>query len=343
MTTQEIKDLIASKIAGQGNQIDIAGALPKVLTAIAENAKFNKEATITVKVYGYKLNDNEDGFIANAGATGTVIVKGFSETGETLPVQEIPITLDDDGAATVEATANIGDTIGVMAKIDESGATCQMVQKVVGNITIPVESYPVGIWELGDGDINYSAGHDAYNGTTIITADFALVLPPYQRAGMEIKYLPWGGMYQRIPFVKKAAEAAEAITDFDGALNTAAIMSVVSGDCAARTATIDEQPNDMRINPFLPSAGMLQYLYAHKAEINQFIAGETDSYGPDTEYDKIPDLYIWSSSDSDPARTDNMAANAWFVGLDDGFVDDTYRSSLDVNYVLSVSAFQTRY
>ena len=36
MTTQEIKAIIAEKIAGQGNQVDIGGALAEVLTAIVE-------------------------------------------------------------------------------------------------------------------------------------------------------------------------------------------------------------------------------------------------------------------------------------------------------------------
>lgn len=338
---ENIQEIINREIAGQGNQVDIAGALPKVLTVIVENAKFNKSAKITVNVKGYKVNDAEDGFDANAGATGTVIVKGFNEAGETLPVQEVAITLDEEGEANVEVEANIGDTIGVMAKIDGSGATCQMVQKVVGDVTIPVDSYPEGIWEMGDGYLNYSAGNDMFYGTCIITADFALILPPYQRAGWKNKQVSWGGMFQHIPFVKKAANVDEAITDVDGALNTAAIMSVVSGDCAARTATIDEQPNYTRINPFLPSAGMLKYLYDHKAEINQFIDGENDAYSPETEYDKIPDLYVWSSTDTDPATTDNMAASAWYVGLDDGYVSHSYRSN--DSCVLSVSAFQTRY
>lgn len=37
MTTQEIKDLIASAIAGQGNQVDAGGKLAEVLNAIVEN------------------------------------------------------------------------------------------------------------------------------------------------------------------------------------------------------------------------------------------------------------------------------------------------------------------
>lgn len=38
MTKQEIKDLIAAKIAGQGSAVDVGGALPVILNAILENA-----------------------------------------------------------------------------------------------------------------------------------------------------------------------------------------------------------------------------------------------------------------------------------------------------------------
>lgn len=38
MTKQEIKDLIAAKIAGQGNQVDSGGALAEILNAIADMA-----------------------------------------------------------------------------------------------------------------------------------------------------------------------------------------------------------------------------------------------------------------------------------------------------------------
>lgn len=38
MTTQEIKDLIASKIAGQGNQVDSGGKLAEILNAIVDMA-----------------------------------------------------------------------------------------------------------------------------------------------------------------------------------------------------------------------------------------------------------------------------------------------------------------
>ena len=317
-------------------------ALPEILSALADGA-IAEEVKISVKVYGYVLNQDEDGFEANANATGKVIVKGFTKTGEILPVQEIPVTLGSDGTAIVDVTANVGDTIGVMAKITNSGATCQMVQKVTGDVVIPIESYPVGLWEIGDGSINAAAGEDMYNGLVVVSADFALALTPHQRSGWKSEYVQWGGMFQNIPFVMKAASDTEAITDFDGALNTAAILSVVDdAKCAAKVATDMGDISYSRINPFLPSAGMLKYLYDHLTEINTFIAAETTAYEPDTDYDLLPTNNAWwSSTDRDLAESNDLAAYAWYVLFNNGYV---YRSSrLDNSYGLSVSAFQFVY
>ncbi len=341
-TIDEIKDLIAQKITGQGNQVDVGNGLTTILNGIVDAVKVNVPANITVKVHAYKVDGDESGFEPNAGATGKVIVKGFNELGETLPVQEIDITLDEEGLAEIQFVANVGDTIGVMAKIADSGASCQMVQRVVGDVLIPLESYPVGIWEIGDGSINYTPGDDMFSGAAIVSEDFALALPPHQRANWDTEFIPWGGMFQKIPFVMKAASDTEAITDFDGALNTAAILSVVKdGNCAALIGSVMPEPHYSRINAFLPSAGMLKYLYDHKAEINAFIAAETEAYGPDVDYELLGDQYCWSSTDRVPALSAGYAAYAWIGGLYDGYVNITSRCSY--YQVLSVSAFQTIY
>lgn len=51
MTTEEIKAIIAEKIAGQGNQVDIGGALAEILNAFAENlAELDEREIPTVAV-----------------------------------------------------------------------------------------------------------------------------------------------------------------------------------------------------------------------------------------------------------------------------------------------------
>lgn len=323
--------------------VDISGKLPEILAGIAESAKFADKTKITAHVYAKKLNEGGDGWESDAGATGVLIVKGFSESGETLPVQEISFTIPEDAEfATVEFDATIGDTIGIVGKIAGKGASCQIVQKVVGPTTVNPEIYPAGIYEIGEGSLSPTIAGDGYNGCAVVTEDFALALLPHQRDGWKDNYVQWGGMFQPIPFVLKAPTDAEAITDFDGALNTAAILSVVKdADCAARVATIMTEPHYTRFGAFLPSAGMLKYLYEHRTEINALIAAANEEYTPEVEYQTIPnDIYAWSSTDY--ADDDNAAVRAWYVYFYTGVVRSTNRGN-DGYPAFAVSAFQTEY
>ena len=64
MTKQEIKDLIAAKIAGQGNQVDIGNALAEVLNALADNVDAAQQAANNIKVldltpYAEQIENNE--------------------------------------------------------------------------------------------------------------------------------------------------------------------------------------------------------------------------------------------------------------------------------------------
>ena len=342
MNQQEILQAIEKNIAGQGSMVDISGKLPEILAGIAEGAKFAKKTKITVHVYAKKLNEGGNEWESDAGATGVLIVKGFSESGELLPVQEIPFTVpEDEEFAAVEFDATIDDTIGIVGKIAGKGASCQFVQKVVGPTTVGIEIYPAGIYEIGDGALSPTIVGDGYNGCAIVTEDFALALLPHQRDGWKENYVQWGGMFQPIPFVLKAATDTEAITDFDGALNTAAILSVVKeADCAARVATIMTDPNYTRFGAFLPSAGMLKYLYEHRTEINALIAAANAEYTPDVDFQTIPDdIFAWSSTDY--ADDDNAAVRAWYVHFNYGTVNGYDRSF--GSRAFAVSAFQTMY
>lgn len=322
--------------------VDISGKLPEILAGIAESAKFANKTKITVRVYAKKWDADDETFVNDSGATGVLIVKGFTESGELLPVREIPFTVpEDEEFVAVEVDATIGDTIGIVGKIAGKGASCQFVQKVVGPTTVGVEIYPAGIYEIGDGALSPTIVGDGYNGCAIVTEDFALALLPHQRDGWKDNCVQWGGMFQPIPFVLKATTDTEAITDFDGALNTAAILSVVKeADCAARVATIMTDPHYTRFGAFLPSAGMLKYLYEHRTEINALIAAANEEYTPEVEYQTIPnDIYAWSSTEY--ADDDNAAVRAWSVYFDYGLVYGNYRDN--GYHAFAVSAFQTMY
>lgn len=338
MTKNEIQALIDAKIAGQGTNVDAGGALPSILGAFAQQAKFSESANLKVVVHSYKREDDE--WVADTDGSGKVIVKGFSETGTVLETQEVDFTIGEEGTAEVDVPVIIGSTIGVTAKITGKSTSCQFVQKVVGDSRIEPEIYPVGLYEIGDGSLNPSPSGDGYNGTAIVTEDFSIVWLPNQRDGWKTENIQFGGMFQNIPFVKNAQTGEEAITDFDGALNTAAILSVVnSKDSAAMVASGMPSPSPYCLGAFLPSAGMLKYLYDHKADINAFIAAEESEYNPETPYETIPDnIYCWSSTIKDE---NDAAVGAWYVNFGNGHVDVTFRSYS--SQVACVSSFQTLY
>lgn len=338
MTKNEIQALIDAKIAGQGTQIDLGGALPSILGAFAQQAKLSESANLKVVVHSYKREDDE--WVADTDGTGKVIIKGFSETGTVLETQEVDFTIGEEGTAEVDVPVIIGSTIGVTAKITGKSTSCQFVQKVVGDSRIEPEIYPVGLYEIGDGSLNIIPGDDMYNGVAIVTEDFSIVWLPYQREGWKKESLQFGGMFQNIPFVKNAQTAEEAITDFDGALNTAAILSVVnSNDSVAKVASEIRGLSSYCFGAFLPSAGMLKYLYNHEADINAFIATEEDEYKPETPYETIPDnISCYSSTIKEE---NDVAVWAWGVNFGGGSVYDSSRSN--ISQVACVSGFQTLY
>lgn len=330
MTKQEIKSIIDGTISGQGSQVDIGGALPTILSSLAE--RMSGEVDVTVKVHSYKKS--KDSFEPDTEVSGSLYIKGFDAFGNVIPEQEIPF----NGTADMETIdlsfkAHQGDTIAVLAKIPGKGASCQLVTKVVADCTVEPEVYPVGIYELGDGALSITPGEYMYNGTVIVTEDFAILWPKYQREGFEDNK-QWGPLFQIIPVVLVSKDINAAIKDFDGALNTAAILSVISGDSAAKIASVPTPQSQFNATGFfLPSLGILKYLYDHKAEINAFIQAETNAYSPDVDYQLIPDLYVWSSTLGD------SAVRAWYLDSRKG---DLYRGYRDIiSRVCAVSAFRT--
>ena len=313
--------------------IDIGGALPTILGSLAE--RMSGEVDVTVKVHSYKKT--EDSFEPDTEVSGSLYIKGFDAFGNVIPEQEIPF----NGSADVETIdlsfkAHQGDTIAVLAKIPGKGASCQLVTKVVADCTLEPEVYPVGIYELGDGALSVNPGDDMYNGAVIVTEDFAILWPKYQREGFADETKQWGPLFQNIPGVLVAEDSNEAIKDFDGALNTAAILSVISGGSAAKVASVPTPQSRYNATGFfLPSLGILKYLYDHKVEINAFIQAETETYGPDVDYQLLPEDYVWSST------LYNSAVRAWFLYFRSGNLGRSFR--FNYSRVCAVSAFQTLY
>lgn len=332
MNSSEIQKLINTVIKGQGDAIDVGGVLPDILGALSE--RMSGTAKVTVKIHSYK--EESDEWIGDIdGVSGTLYVKGFDSFGNVIPEKAIPFVGQADASTIdVEFDAHIGDTIGVTAKIPGKGASCQLVTKVVSDCTAEPEVYPAGMYELGDGSLSSSPSGEGYNGLVIVTEDFAVLWPKHQSEGALEENRGWGPLFQNIPGVMVTEQDSEAIKDFDGALNTAAILSVISNESAAKFASKVPVPYYCIFCSFLPSAGMLKYLYDHKAEINAFIDAEMQEYG-EKDYQKIPKNNVLSSTLYDDA------VNAWHIDLSNGNVKWTYRNY--TYYVCAVSAFQTLY
>lgn len=335
MNSAEIRNLVDTQIAGQGNQVDLGNALPDILKGLSERMSGTVE--VAVKIHSYKKTEDETSWEPDIeGVSGTLYVKGFDTFGNPLPVQEIPFAGEAD-AETIDLTfeAHQGDTIAVLAKIPGKGASCQLVTKVFAETALEPEVYPAGIYELGDGALSLTPGEDIYNGTVIVTEDFAVVFPAYQNETFE-NTIPFGPLGQIIPGVLATESEQQALEDFDGALNTAAILFAINGDSAAKAAN-KPTPNAQYTMTgfFLPSLGILKYLYDHKTEINAFIAAENEAYEPETEYQSIGNQYCWSSTLYD------IAVRVWGLDFNDGGTNGYGRN--DDYEVCAVSAFQTLY
>ena len=87
MTKDEIKALISAKVAGQGNQVDVGGALPAILDAIVDAIPEVAEPLIITGTWN-------DSFLPNAGQpswndaynafiAGRVVILKYSQSGMT--------------------------------------------------------------------------------------------------------------------------------------------------------------------------------------------------------------------------------------------------------------------
>ena len=110
MTKNEIKALIASKLAGQGTNIDAASVLPSILEGIIdliptlpepyELPVATDEVLGGVKV-GENLSITEDGVLSAQAGAGALIISGSQEDGNFTPAEEQP-TIEDAISAFAE-------------------------------------------------------------------------------------------------------------------------------------------------------------------------------------------------------------------------------------------------
>lgn len=118
MTKQEIKDLVAAKIAGQGTQVDAAGVLPTIIDALVDLVP---DAEIVTRTISTKLNDTDDE-IPTSKAVKTALKK----------LTETPFEISEQG--TTEGTTITYDVTTAQSVIDAFIFAAQ---------TAPMEALPV--------------------------------------------------------------------------------------------------------------------------------------------------------------------------------------------------------
>ena len=125
MTKQQIADLIAAKISGQGSAVDVGGALPAILNGILELIPeaytlpvASDERLGGVKVKGNGLNVDSDGFIE--------IVPGaeldFDEAGNLVLTAESQADIYEDDDTSPNFIKGVFHVINIDVEISSSDA-----------------------------------------------------------------------------------------------------------------------------------------------------------------------------------------------------------------------------
>lgn len=125
MTTQEIKALVAAKIAGQGNQVDLGNALSDIFGSLCDLIDAaqqlpiaTKDALGVIKV-GDNLDIDSEGKLSASGGESTLILVGDLEENES---SEVYIKFRDDYNYEAVKTLFKGGT-RIVIHVDESWAT----------------------------------------------------------------------------------------------------------------------------------------------------------------------------------------------------------------------------
>lgn len=162
MTIQELKDLVLQKIAGQGSQIDIGGALPPVLNGILDTLAATQNITqVIVTVDEGTGTPSAEASVADGALTLNFHnLKGEKgEQGNTGSSVDYPFELVNN-LTTDDATKALSAAQGVVldGKISQLGQEVDTIQEDITRIA-PGEK------EL----LTMNASYDATNSSTVIT------------------------------------------------------------------------------------------------------------------------------------------------------------------------------
>ena len=362
MEKSAIQNYIDTAIAGQGNQVDLGNALPKVLGGILEGVPLGGDEQVSVIVRGCKYVDdttNEDAPVVG----GKVIVKTFDPVTKETASEEFEIP----ASGLVVFPVRHGLICQVHSEVEGLAASTRLVfTSSTEARTIYLWNTSIGVFKAGHNfaarDGNYrgfvylakngaeesganvwdihedeeDAGEATWDGILVATAKFSGIVVPgslsKDQSGNPLS-LVWskralGKGVAGLPFVNGDGWQDKAKEDFDGPLNTAKILAAYPDAPAA--AFCDEVSGAQEYyytDGYLGAEGEMFALYENR---EAYAAIQAD-------YEDCPELgtlYYWSSSVFD--RWDACGVNFY-----DGNVD--YYSMNYTYNVLALSAFHLNY
>ena len=362
MEKSAIQNYIDTAIAGQGNQVDLGNALPKVLGGILEGVPLGGDEQVSVIVRGCKYVDdttNEDAPVVG----GKVIVKTFDPVTKETASEEFEIP----ASGLVVFPVRHGLICQVHSEVEGLAASTRLVfTSSTEARTIYLWNTSIGVFKAGHNfaarDGNYrgfvylakngaeesganvwdihedeeDAGEATWDGILVATAKFSGIVVPgslsKDQSGNPLS-LVWskralGKGVAGLPFVNGDGWQDKAKEDFDGPLNTAKILAAYPDAPAA--AFCDEVSGAQEYyytDGYLGAEGEMFALYENR---EAYAAIQAD-------YEDCPELgtlYYWSSSVFDRWDACGVHFNGGNVGND--IMDRT-------GNVLALSAFHLNY
>lgn len=362
MEKSAIQNYIDTAIAGQGNQVDLGNALPKVLGGILAGVPLGGDEQVSVIVRGCKyVNDttNEDAPVVG----GKVIVKTFDPVTKETAAQEFEIP----ESGLVVFPVRHGLVYQVHSEVEGLAASTRLVfTSSTEASTVYLWNTSIGVFKAGHNfakrDGNYrgfvylakdgsektgantwdihedeeDAGEATWDGILVATAKFSGIVVPGSLSkdqsnnplSLEWSKRALGKGVAGLPFIKGDGWEDKAKEDFDGPLNTAKILAAYPGaPAAAFCDEVSETQDYYYKDGYLAAAGEMFALYENREAYAAIQAN----------YNVCPELgtlLYWSSSVFD-------RWNACGVRFGNGSVD--YDGMNLVYYVLALSAFHLNY
>lgn len=362
MEKSAIQNYIDIAIAGQGNQVDLGNALPKVLGGILAGVPLGGDEQVSVIVRGCKYVDdttNEDAPVVG----GKVIVKTFDPVTKETASEEFEIP----ASGLVVFPVRHGLVYQVHSEVEGLAASTRLVfTSSMETRIIYLWNTSIGVFKAGhnfaqrgenirgfvylakDGTESEGActwdihedeedlGEQTWDGILVATAKFSGIVVPGSLSKDDSNNplpLEWskralGKGVAGLPFINGDGWQDKAKEDFDGPLNTAKILAAYPGAPAA--AFCDEVSGTQEYyytDGYLAAAGEMFALYENR---EAYAAIQAD-------YDDCPELgtlWYWSSSVFD-------RWNACRVSFNNGSVS---HDSMNLTYdVLALSAFHLNY